>query len=151
LRVAKQDQLFSTRRGHKRDVGFLGTGAYAGMSNKIETREQIHTERGKGTTLLVSLGLGEVLYYEGVEFTHDRTVPALDPQDTSRLLVGYTWTLKDLELKHWTPKLFHRVELPFQANNLIQPMIVISICNLFTNPQGVSKIVNSAGTDATLA
>ena len=150
LRLAKQDQLFSTRRGHKRDFGFLNATAYAGMSNKVEAREQIRTDRGKGTQLLLELGIGPTMYYEGVEWTHDRNIPSRDALSSSRIMVGYSLSSKDVQIKHWTPKLIHALNLPFQATTLTTPFILTSILNMCVNPQGVSKIINSASTDSTM-
>ena len=147
LLVAKADALYSSRRGHKRNIGLLNTGAYRLMSNKVETREQINTSRGTGNQLLVNLGFGETVHYEGVEYTHDSDVPDRDPLSSTRTLLGYTLTLKDIELRHWTQKLVQTLNIPFSGETLSDRLMVASICNLFCNPQGVSKIVYASSTE----
>lgn len=152
LKAMKKDALFSSRRGHKRDFGILNTNAYNAASNKIEAREAIRTDRSNKNIPSISLGFGEEFTYEGVRWTHDSDVPDRNPLAlTSHILAGYSFTVEDLDLMHWTDKLFHVPQIPFSGETLSDRLLVMLICNLFVNPQGVSKFIKSDTSDITIS
>jgi hypothetical protein len=144
LRVFRQAGIWQELRGHKIDT-WLGTGnAFGVVANVVEAKEQIRTERSKSNSLLINLGFGNIINFEGTDITYERGVPGTDGTRTVPFY-GFTWD--QIELFHWGPQLFMSMS-DFSIESLADRHLVWTMSNLYFNPQSVVKVAHTT-TDGT--
>lgn len=140
LRVFRQAFIWQELRGHKIDT-WLGTGgAYAVVANVVEAKEQIRTQRSSSNSLLINLGFGNVINFEGTDVTFERGVPGVDPGSRTTPFYGFSWD--QIELFHWGPQLFMSMS-DFSIESLADRHLVWTMSNLYFNPQAFVKVCHT--------
>jgi hypothetical protein len=76
LYIIRQLRIWQMNRGQKLRTMLFEGSLYADFLNALESRDRIDTQRGSDNSLLVKLGFGDVMNYDGVECTHEQGVPA---------------------------------------------------------------------------
>lgn len=147
LRVFRQAYIWQELRGHKIDTWICDGTAYGAVANVVEAKEQIRTERSKSNSLLISLGFGNVINFEGTDITFERghtgfaTHSGFNSGNPYRVpAYGLSWD--QIELFHWGPELFMSMS-DFSIESLADRHLVWTMSNLYFNPQAVVKVCST--------
>lgn len=149
LNVFKGMCIANDLRGYKPDIWLLNGPAYEKASVKVEAKEQIRTERGGSGSLLVKLGFGNVLNYDGVDITYERGVPVSDGTNTT-IGYGLNFDKGAIELVHWTENLVQAWAKTTSEESMSERFLVYTISNMICNPQAQMKIRKTSGIDSAL-
>ncbi len=142
LRILKYATLSQLKRRSKLDCWILSTEAYRVVSDLIEERERVFVKRKEGDIGDIELGFGPHLYYENVMVSSEYGVPETGTDTRgAHTIRGYGLNIKDgIELRHWTPSLIHALKVDFSVESLSRRYAVISMANMFCNPQKHVKL-----------
>lgn len=150
FRVMRQLGIWQGLRGYKTDTWVLTPNAYNIFANAVEARETIRVERGLSKNgLLVTLGFGDVINFEGMEVTYERGVPTVD--GGSRTVAGYGINWANAELAHWTPELIYSPAADSSIESMSDRHLALTVSNLYFNPQAQVKACYTTSTDSALA
>lgn len=145
LRMFTFAQIVQRGRGKKVDSWMLTPEAYYLAKNKVESKENIYTQRSQSSTPLIKLGFGNVFNYEGADVTYDSDVPVLEP-NSGVTNAGYGLDFDTIELRHWTPQLLYTFPVDLSLETLTHRYLGASICNMFNDPTGTVGIRRTSGT-----
>lgn len=148
LNVFKGMGIAQDLRGYKPDLWLLNGPSYEKASVKVEAKEQIRTERSKSNSLLVKLGFGNTLNYDGVDITYERAVPASGAD--GHAIVGYGINFDNMDLVHWSEELVKALPVDFSIESMSERYLIYSPSNLVCNPQAFCKIRKTSGADTAL-
>lgn len=151
LRAMRQCFIWQELRGHKIDT-WLGTGgAFGVVANVVEAKEQIRTERSKSNSLLINLGFGNVINFEGTDITFERGVPGTVTTTTAGAHAvpfhGFSWD--QIELFHWGPQFIMSLN-DFSIESLADRHLAWTMSNLYFNPQALVYLAHTTS-DSTVA
>lgn len=141
LRMLRYATLHQLNRRAPIGCWLFNVNSYIDIANLLEEREQIHNHRGDSAEPTLEAGFSGIKY-EGVKIKREYGVPetTTDTRTTTLTTHGYGFNVKKITLRHWSPKLIHALPIDFSIESMSDRIAVLSMCNMFNNPQHWVKL-----------